>query len=130
VPPVSRRIRTTPGYDNNFSARFLAFCYEDKDITYFSSEALGALALKLIDGDNSGTMVVSVSAMVHVTRTRTRINTTPDDTEANAAAISGNARALRNHEGEEQRPKFSQNIQTCSLQKARHLYVLHNLKKL
>ena len=48
---------------------------------------------------------------------RTRTNTNPNDTEANAAGRSGNARALRkqnkcgvHHEGEGHWPKFSQKL--------------------
>ena len=53
-------------------------------------------------------------AFSHVLESRIRTNTNPNDTEANAAGRSGNARALRkqnkcgvNHEGEGHWPKFS-----------------------
>ena len=60
-------------------------------------------------------------------RTRPRTNTNPNGTEANAAARSGNARALRKQskcgmiqEGEGHWPNSSK-----ILQKARNLWVLH-----
>ena len=65
------------------------------------------------------------------TGTRTRNNTNPNGTEANAAGRSGNARALRKqskcgviHEGEGHWPTISQ-----KLQKARHSWVARTPQK-